>query len=185
MKRFAFLLALISMTAFMSCGGDNSSENTDEQTEAPIELKGFEELDLTEYGFNLTVMVPEAETHGEAQVNLTERGALEIAVGSNFGIEIMFGEGDIELLKMDLTEDLVFKSEIVKEDENALIYKQDIPDSGVKTQNHFFYKAVVGTDVYEVRDIMEGEYGMGMIEKMLEASKTIKSTQASNAEVPA
>ena len=42
------------------------------------------------------------------------------------------------LLDLDLEEDLVFKSEIIKEEENALIYKQDIPDSGVKTQNHFF-----------------------------------------------
>lgn len=178
MKRIAFILALISMTAFISCGGDNSADNTDEQADAPVELKGFEELDLTEWGFNLTVMVPQAETHGDPEVVLTERGALEIAVGQDFGIEIMFGEGDIALLKTDLQEDLVFKSEIVKEEENGIIYKQDIPDSGVKTQNHFFYKAVVGTEVYEVRDIIEGEYGMGMIEKMMEASKTIKSSTA-------
>ena len=97
----------------------------------------------------------------------------------------MFGEGDIEVLKTDLKEDLVFKSEVVKEEENALVYKQDIPDSGVKTQNQFFYKAVIGTDIYEVRDIMEGEYGMGMIEKMLEASKTLKSSLGETADVPA
>ncbi|MCB0401844.1 MAG: hypothetical protein KDD41_07160, partial [Flavobacteriales bacterium] len=60
----------------------------------------------------------------------------------------------------------------------ALIYKQDIPNSGVKTQNHFFYKAVVGNDVYEVRDLMEGEYGEGMIDKMLEAAKTLKAAPA-------
>jgi hypothetical protein len=87
----------------------------------------------------------------------------------------MYGEGDIELLKMDLKEDLVFSHEIIKEEENALIYSQDIPDAGVKTQNHFFYKAQVGNEIFEVREILDGEYGKGMIEEMLAAAKTIKA----------
>lgn len=177
MKQFIYLFSVLAFLTITACGDDNSADG-EETTEEKVELKGFEELDLTEWGFNLAVMVPEAETHGEANVILTERGALEIKVGTDFGMEIMFGEGDIELLKTDLKEDLVFKSEILKEEENALIYTQDIPDSGVKTQNHFFYKAVVGDNIFEIRDIMEGEYGMGMIEKMLEAAKTIRAIDA-------
>lgn len=176
MKQLTILFSVLSILILTSCGGETPADNPDENTEETVQLKGFESLDLNEYGFNLSVMVPEAETNGEAQVTLTERGALEIVVGDGFGLEIMYGEGDLALLKSDLQEDLVFKSEILKEEDNALIYTQDIPDSGVKTQNHFFYKAVVGDDVYEVRDIMEGEYGSSMIEKMLEAAKTIKST---------
>ena len=179
MKQLAILFSLLSVLILSSCGGETTNDNPTENTDETVQLKGFEELNLTEYGFNLTVMVPEAETNGDPEVVMTERGALEILVGNDFGIEIMYGEGDLALLKMDLEEDLVFKSEIIKEEENALIYKQDIPDSGVKTQNHFFYKAVVGNDVYEVRDVMEGEYGEGMIEKMLEAAKTIKSANSS------
>ena len=176
MKQLAILFSILSLVAFTSCGGD-TPDNTEEGTEEVV-LKGFEELNLSEWGFNLTIMVPEAETNGAPEVVLTERGALEIVVGIDFGIEIMYGEGDLELLKSDLNDNLVFKSEIIKEEENALVYSQDIPDSGVKTQNHFFYKAVVGSDIYEVRDIMEGDYGSGMIEKMLEAAKTIKATEA-------
>ncbi|MCB0380930.1 MAG: hypothetical protein KDD24_06695, partial [Flavobacteriales bacterium] len=82
-------------------------------------------------------------------------------------------------LKMDLKEDLVFTSEIIKEEPNALIYKQDIPDSGIKTQNHFFYKAQIGTDVYEVRDLIDGSYGLGMIESMLNAAKTLRELKPS------
>jgi hypothetical protein len=178
MKQLAYIFTLVALVTFTACGGDEGADNPEDGIEEVVNLKGFEELDLTEWGFNLKLMVPEAEIHGDAEVVLTERGALEILVGSDFGLEIMFGEGDIELLKMDLKEDLVFKSEIVKEGDNFLVYSQDIPDSGVKTQNHFFYKAVVGSDIYEVRDIMEGEYGSGMIEKMLEAAKTLKSTTA-------
>lgn len=177
MRKLSYIFLVLALTTFIACGGDG--ENKEENTLEQVELKGFEELDLTEWGFNLTVMIPEAETNGDADVVLTERGALEVTVGTDFGIEIMYGEGDIEMLKMDLKEDLVFKSEILTEEENALVYKQDIPDSGVKTQNHFFYKAVIGSDIYEVRDIMDGEFGEGMIQKMLEAAKTIKASKVS------
>ena len=167
-KYFGIIFTILIFTA---CGGD---EGADVVENAPIELKGYEELDLNPWGFQMAIMVLNAEENGEPQVALTERGALEIVVGQAFGLEIMFGEGDIELLKMDLKEDLVFTSEIVKEEPNALIYKQDIPESGIKIQNHFFYKAQIGADVYEVRDLIDGSFGSGMIESMLNAAKTLR-----------
>jgi len=179
MKQLAYILAIISIVSFAACSCNGTDETTD-IVEYP-ELKGFEELDLSQWGFNLTVMVPNKELNGDPQVTLTERGALEVVVGSSFGLEIMYGEGDIELLKMDLKEDLVFTSEIVKEDSVSVIYTQDIPDSGVKTQNHFLYKAVVGTDIYEVRDVIDGEYGSGMIEIMLNAARTLKANKVQEA----
>jgi len=175
MKKIIYILSSFLVLGFTSCGGGEAvveDANTDKVEET--KLKGYEELDLTKWGFEMTLMVPNEEENGSAVVNLTERGALEVAVGKGFGVEIMFGEGDIELLKMDLKEDLVFISEILKEEENALVYTQDIPGSGVRTQNHFFYKAQLGTNVYEVRDMVDGEYGQGMIEEMLKASKTLK-----------
>jgi len=177
MKKIAFILSAFVLIGFTSCGGDSQSADgvvVEDNNEAP-KLKGYEELNLSEWGYNLSVMVPNAEANGAPEVVLTERGTLEIKVGTAFGIEIMYGEGDVELLKMDLKEDLVFSHEIIKEEENALIYSQDIPDAGVKTQNHFFYKAVVGADVFEVRELLDGEFGKGMIEKMLAAAKTLKA----------
>lgn len=175
MKPIKYFSIIFTLLILFSCGGDEVVEAP------PIELKGYEALDLNPWGFQMSVMVPNAEENGEPEVILSERGALEIQVGQAFGIEIMFGEGDIELLKMDLKEDLVFSSEIVKEEENAIIYKQDIPDSGIKTQNHFFYKAQVGTDVYEVRDLIDGSYGIGMIENMLNAAKTLRELKPKTA----
>ena len=172
MKRISYFIVLIVFVSLVSCGGDNTELST-ENIEAPKELKGYEELDLNPWGFQMSILVPDAEQNGEAQVVLTERGALEIVIGSSYGIEIMYGEGDIDLLKMDLKEDLVFTSEIVKEEANYIIYKQDIHNSGVKTQNHFFYRAQLGTDVYEVRDLIDGNYGTGMIDKMLESVNTL------------
>lgn len=173
MKRSLYFVVLTFMVSLASCGGDNT-ESSNNTVETPKELKGYEELDLNQWGFQMSIMVPNAEQNGEAEVVLTERGALEIVIGSSYGIEIMYGEGDIDLLKMDLKEDLVFTSEIVKEEENYLVYKQDIPGSGVKTQNHFFYRVQLGTDVYEVRDLIDGNYGTGMIDKMLESVNTLQ-----------
>ncbi|MCC7331547.1 MAG: hypothetical protein IT232_02970 [Flavobacteriales bacterium] len=170
MSIFKNLLIVFTISIITACGGSSNEEIVSK----PVELKGYEELDLNQYGFQMGIMIPNAEENGEPNITLTERGALEITVGQSFGIEIMFGEGDIELLKMDLKEDLVFSSEIVKEDTNSLIYKQDIPDSGIKTQHHFFYKAVVGSNIYEVRDLIDGSYGSAMIENMLTAAKTLR-----------
>ena len=177
MKKITYFIVLLISAALVSCGGESNSDNTTEEVVKAKVLKGYEELDLNEWGFQMSIMVPNAEQNGEAEVVLTERGALEIVVGSAYGVEIMYGEGDLELLKMDLKEDLVFASEIVNEGENSLVYKQDIPDSGVKTQNHFFYRAQLGTDIYEVRDLIDGNYGLGMIEKMLEGVKTLKESK--------
>jgi hypothetical protein len=174
MEALKYLSVVVVLALFSACGG--SSEEVVENKQ--IELKGYEELDLNPWGFEMAIMVPNAEENGEPQVTLTERGALEIIVGQTFGLEIMFGEGDIELLKMDLKDDLVFSSEIVKEEPNALIYKQDIPDSGIKTQHHFFYKAQLGVNVYEVRDLIDGSYGSAMIENMLNAAKTLREVKA-------
>ena len=181
MKRSLYFVVIALFVSLASCGGDNS-ESSNNTVETPKELKGYEELDLNQWGFQMSIMVPNAEQNGESEVVLTERGALEITVGSAYGVEIMYGEGDIELLKMDLKEDLVFTSEIIKEDDNSIVYKQDIPNSGVKTQNHFFYRVQMGTDIYEVRDLIDGNYGTGMIDKMLESVSTIKEKKLAKVE---
>lgn len=173
MRKGLYLLTLITSTILVACGGSESETSPDEVE--VVSLKGLEKLDLTDYGYNLSIMIPRADMNGTADVRLTERGTLEIVIGLDYGLEIVFGDGDIELLKTDLKEGLVFNSEIVKEENNALIYTQDIHDSGVKTQNHFMYRVEVGGNVYEVRDIAEREYGSGMIDKMLKSAKTIKA----------
>ena len=117
MKRLTYILAAFLLINFLSCGEGGSDVEVVEDVAEGSVLKGYEKLDLSQWGFNMTIMVPNAEINGEPEIILTDRGALEVVVGLYFGIEIMYGEGDIELLKMDLKDDLVFSSEIVKEEE--------------------------------------------------------------------
>jgi len=181
MKQVKYFLILCSVVSFMSCGGDKDGADGADGESTSSQLKGYTEYDLSQWGFELKMMLPNPEMNGEPDIRLTERGALEIEVGEAFGIEIMFGEGDLKLLKKDLEEDLVFSHSIFKEEANALIYVQDIEDSGVREQNHFFYRAEIGRDIYEVRDLLDGGYGLDMIEKMLESSKTLKGVQPGEA----
>lgn len=169
MKNLIYLF--LSVALLTACG---DSGDIDESKGDSVKIKGYEELDLTPWGFEMSLMVPNADMNGEPDVVLTERGALEIVVGTSFGIEIMFGEGNMELLKTDLKEDLVFVSDIVTEEADLLVYTQNIPNSEIKTLNHFFYKKQIGADTYEIRDIMGVDYSMEMIEKMVKAVKTIQ-----------
>lgn len=169
MKRVIILLIPVLFFSITSCS--DSANNEETVSKEGNRLKGFERLDLNEWGYAMSIMVPSDE--GEPEVTLMESGSLEIIVGQNFGIEINYGEGDLALLKSDLQNDLVFTSTIVSEDENTIVYSQNIENSGVKTQNHFFHRAVLGTDTYEIKDLARGEYGEKMIEKMLDAAKSL------------
>ena len=171
MKKLAYLVATIFGLTLFSCSESDQSKEV--KVEEAV-LKGHEPFSLSQWGYDLKLMVPKEETHGKPNVTLTEMGTIKIIVGLDFGLEIGFGEADIPLLKADLKEDLIFTSEIVKEEENALIYTQTIPDAGVKKQSHFMYKAIVGSDFYEVRDVSDNNYSVGMVGKMLEAAKTIQ-----------
>lgn len=177
MKKLTIILSTILMVGLISCGNEESDggETVDVKDESP-KLKGYEELNLTTWGYYLSIMVPNSDANGAPNVTLNDRGTLEIVVGSSFGVEIMFADMDIKLLKADLNDHLIYSHEILKEDENSLIYTQDIPevDSGVKTQNHFFYQFKIGSDFYIAREIFEGAYSIGMIKEMLSAAKTIK-----------
>ena len=76
MKKVTYILIAIYILSISACGGDKADEvNTDVVIEKPS-LKGFEELNLADWGYNLTIMFPEAEVNGVPIVTLTERGAL-------------------------------------------------------------------------------------------------------------
>lgn len=171
MKNTTFLILLLSILTFISCG--NSTTPTEETQQ--IVIKGYEEIDLTPWGFPMTLLIPDSANNGSPKVEATNRGALEIVVGQNFAIEIIYGEGNINFFKSDLEEDLVFTSEIIREDSTLLVYKQDIPDSGVKTQHHFFFKTVIGKDTYEVRDLQSEQFNEKAIEDMIKAVKTLRA----------
>lgn len=138
-----------------------------------MDVQGMMELDLSQYGLNVTLMVPDSSI-GTLEVMAQSYGDIEVRVGTFFQIKIAPG-GDIALKKSDLESDLLFKTTILSETPELLIYKSDLPD-GSKSYHHFYMiKKVLGAN-YEIRDIEEsGEsFSEAIVKKMVEAANSIK-----------
>lgn len=176
-----FVLAIVCALSFAifstSCG--NGEENVVAEDTLP-KLKGYVELDLAEYGYNLTVMVPDENT-GVPEINATDWGNVEIKVGKAFGIQVMEGPGDFELLKSDLNSDLVYKSEILKEEGDCVVYKRVIPDTEIEPETNFFLVVEVDGLKYEIQNMKEDVYSEGAIDKMVQAGRQTKSNKGETA----
>ena len=177
MKQLFTFLSLCAVISLTSCGGEEKPDEGD--TQEVKELKGHDELDLSEYGYNLSLMVPD-ENVGIPSVEVTDWGNVEIRVGKAFGIQIIEGPGDFDLLKSDLNDDLVFKSEIISEEPDCIIYKRVIPDTQIEPQFNFFYVSKIDGLTYEVQNLKDETYSEGAIKKMVDAVRTLHSNKANS-----
>jgi hypothetical protein len=181
MKKYISLMAFvfIFIITSTSCGDKNNSEAADNKNEAvqlPENIKNFIPFDLSPYGYNLEIYIPDS-LQGIPNARLTDWGAIILTVGNDYGVEITYGDGDLSLLKEDLNLSDVFKSTILKEEPEGIIYKQEIPDANI-VKYHFMVVKNFGADVYEIKDFMEQDYTKVAIEKMFEAAKTLKKIES-------
>lgn len=164
-----FHVALILI--FSAC----NSGSTDDSTGIQKVHKGMMMLDLTDKGLPVTIIVPDSTT-GELTINATSYGDVEIKVGDYFQIKFT-PSADMALLKSDLQADLLWKTTILEDTPELLLYKSELPD-GSKVFFHFYAVVDIGGAKYEVKDISGGEqYPESAIRKMSEAIKTIKVKQ--------
>ena len=180
MKKLLFAL-LITPVLFIipSCGGGEENPIVDSSA---MLMPGHVWLNLSKYGMEVSVQIPDS-TVGLAEVVHTNSGAVEITVGKNFGIAVLFGEGDIALLKEDLASDAVFKSEILIDEPGTLLYSRSIPDTEIEVQHHFFYTGNINNAIYEVKNLEMETYGKKAVEEMLKAAKTLKANDVKQQEV--
>lgn len=162
-----FLFFAFTTILFSGCNGNK--ENPEDSAIG----QGMMELDLSQYGMNLSIFVPDS-TIGTLEVTAQSYGDIEIRVGTYFQIKIAPG-GDLALKKSDLEGDLLFKTTIIKEDPNMIIYKSDLPD-GSKSFHHFYMIVNAGGANYEVSDIGDsGEaFSEAIVNKMVEAAHSLK-----------
>ena len=67
--KLPYLLSTILLIGIVSCGDNTTTDTADVIVEADANLlKGYEELDLSQWGFNMVVMVPNVEANGAAEV---------------------------------------------------------------------------------------------------------------------
>ncbi|HCQ30329.1 MAG TPA: hypothetical protein DIU39_08590 [Flavobacteriales bacterium] len=185
MKKYIYLFSVLVFSALLtlSCGNKNNTDkdnNTEETTQLPEKIKRFVPFDLSPYGYNLEIYIPDS-LQGIPNARLTDWGAIILTVGNDYGVEITYGDGDLSLLKEDLNLSDVFKSTILTEETEGIIYKQEIPDANI-VKYHFMVVKNFGADVYEIKDFMEKDYTEAAIEKMFEAAKTLKKIEPKSEE---
>ena len=162
----ALLLLFVSTVFFASCGGTKNET---------IVIPGMKQVEISIAGNPLTIFAPDS-TAGPMQITEKPWGAIEITVGDDFQISIEEGPGDIALLKSDIAGDDVYKlQKYVKDEPNLLFWEVKILEmEGSKF--HFYNIVPVGNIKYVIKDVETGEsYSQKAIEKMLEASQTLKA----------
>lgn len=169
MKKFFLLLVAPACLILGSCG--------DSKTEA-VSVPGMMEMNLKINGNDLSVMVPDS-TKGKLEMVEQSWGATEIKVGADFHISIEEGEGDIALMKSDITGNDVFKLQRYLKDESALLFWEaknaDMPDP----RFHFYSVVKAGSATYIIKDVERAEpYNEKAIQEMLDAANTLKVKEA-------
>ncbi len=177
MKTIKFSLILCMGLLLAACGGSetadaSSNEETSatEETQAP-NMDNMEVMDLNEYDIPATIGLPH-DGGGTPELTLTDFGSLIITMGDQFGIEIIpFGLGRDEF-KEELKAGLVYEISFVEENEAYFVYEQQIPDSDVAPEVHFFMNKEIDGEVYEIKSLESGSFKRGAINKMLESAET-------------
>lgn len=164
MKKILFLFIIIA--AALGC----SSEK--ETTTIPA---GMMEVDLTPYGFPVTMAIPDS-SKGKVEIVQQSWGATEIKVGKFFQVSVSEGDGDISLIKSDIASNDVnkFKSYIVDEP-TAILYESEI----TKPEFHFYSIVKAGNTSYVVEDIKGDLFTKEEAQTMLDAAKSIKPKETS------
>lgn len=168
-KKLVYLMSFVSLVLLSSCGGEDNGDALPART-LP---QGMIEYDLTKHGLPLVAVIPDTVDQ-PVVVDVKDWGETTIAVGKYFQIQIAEG-GDMALRKQDLAEDLLYKATYTLEEEKAIVYKQEIPDGGLKPQYHFYYIVNIDGIDYEIQDVISGDvfYTPKAVDIMLEASKLI------------
>ena len=166
MKKLVIISLVIASVTLFSCGGNK------EEVSAPV--AGMMSLDLSPYGFAVTMNVPDS-TKGKLEVE-DANGTLKIRVGKSFRISLIEDAGDIELKKSDVStaEPKKLKRYLVEEP-TTILYENELTEP----EFHFYTIVKTGEKSFVIEDL-DGEeiYSQPAAEKMLEAAKTIKVKEA-------
>lgn len=168
MKNIFFSFVIITSAALVGCEG--SKESGVQNTDIP---QGMMPLDLTQYGYAVSINVPDAAT-GPLEVVAQSWGTVEIKVGKMFQLSVKDGQGDIALKKRDIAGNDVnkFKRYVVDEP-SALLWESQIMES----EFHFYTVVKAGNASYEVEDIAGEIFSETQATKMLETAKAMKDVE--------
>ncbi len=169
MKKAFLLVATPVILFFAGCGS-----KTEEKTTIP----GMTEASIKVNGIDLSIMIPDS-TKGMTEITEQPWGATEIKVGTDFHVSVEENEGDIALMKTDITGNEVFKLQNYIKDEPALLYWESKNENMPDSRFHFYSIIKAGTLSYVIKDVERLEaYNKAAVQTMVDASQTLKTKAA-------
>ncbi|MBN8703012.1 MAG: hypothetical protein J0M08_08100 [Bacteroidetes bacterium] len=161
--RTNFLL-LIACVLFIASCGNESKENAN----VPA---GMTQVDLTKYGLDATINIPDS-TNGTAEIVQQSWGATEIKIGQGFQLSIIEDAGDISLAKSDVAGNDVNKLKKYLIDEpTTILYESSIIEN--QSEYHLYAIIKTGEKSFVVEDIKGDAFSEKEIRTMLESAKSI------------
>lgn len=178
-KGFGVVLLGLSLCVSLAACNGGASDGVDadqpyfDMEKLPEDLRGMVEMDLSEHGLPLVILVPDSSV-GVPRVTVQPYGETEIKVGRGYWITIAEG-GDMELQRQDVDEDLLYKSNYLEDESCCILYRSVLPDDELHEEHHFYVvKNIDGVD-YEIRDKPDGsvQYSERAARSMLEAARAM------------
>ncbi|MFY9310943.1 MAG: hypothetical protein WAQ28_17985 [Bacteroidia bacterium] len=170
MKKVLLLLAAPAILFLAACGGSKTEDKTT--------IPGMMETSIKVNSNDLSIMIPDS-TKGIAEIMEQPWGATEIKVGADFHISIEENEGDIALMKTDITGNEVFKLQRYIKDEPALLFWESKNENMPDARFHYYAIVKAGNLTYVVKDVERLEaYNEKAVETMVQASQTLKPKTA-------
>jgi len=180
MKNLLLILFIPLAFLFAQCNSEEVEEENIEEVEQKADLGNVDEIDLEEFGFQLTINVPaKSPTTPEPLIDVLDWGAVEIRVGKNYQIQISAGEGDIAQRKSDINLDDIYETTFIIDEENVLFYSSKIRGTEMDPEFHFFAIISDGNKAFEVEDIKGEIFSEAVANRMLDFAKTIKAKPSS------
>jgi hypothetical protein len=189
MKNKPFFFTLLFAVLLFSCSLEKKKDDVyKENTNSPNDLYQFKKIDLRAYELNATLYIPD-ETAGigasfKTTVEHPEDFQWKVSAGPNFELFIEdWGENSNQFsdFKKQLSENAVFKTTIIQQTKNTLLYKRELADlNKINDDNHVSYHvyALIPIDgyFYEIKNKQEGDNEV-TAKHMLTTIKSFKSTK--------
>jgi len=178
MKKLKFIgLFALSMSVF-ACGGGESPEAGSEAVEtasAEVDYKGMEWTDLTEFGVNASLQIPNGDK-GPQRIQNSATESVEIIVGTSYGIEVIPFGLTVEEKKAGLDGDLVYTIEYLEDTPDKVVYKKTIKDTDVEPEFHFLLMKEIDGESYSIQSLNKA-YKQRWIEKMVISAESLTANK--------
>jgi len=172
MKNLIGTVAIFATFILLSCNGNpETKEKSSVENEQSEMVENTSFLDLTEYGINGNMAVPQ-ELSAESKISENAYGGLEIRAGKDYLLELLPLSMSIEEKKQELANNPVYKISYIEEGQDYLFYKKEITDSGVDEEYHLYMLKDFGNgEVYVVKTLDMESLPKAKVEKMLSILK--------------